>query len=218
MLASEKAPRVPEEYQEVAWLRGSGNQWCYLPQGIGLTSDNHFYGIKGDIELLDGTRYSLLTMQALQGRGSEIQYNSYWNFMAQYGDFNIRYHPAAGRQLPDLVFSADDELSYHFEVNRNSMVINNSIMNNPNYPSPCYISELVLGARESTSDTRIIENSNVLIKSIKLTYDDAVTYELIPCYRVADNKAGLFYWINYEQGTSGFITARGSDFLYGPDV
>ena len=91
-------------------------------------------------------------------------------------------------------------------------------MNNPDYPVPCYIADLELGARRGTDDMRVIENNNVLIKSIKLTYDDAVTYELIPCYRVADNKAGLFYWINYGQGTSGFITSSGSDFLYGPDV
>ena len=219
MLASEKAPRLPEEYQEVAWLRGTGTQWVYLPFGVGLTSDNHFYGIKGDIELLNGTVYTKLSMQALEGRGNEPQYNSYWNFLAQYGDFDIRSHPAAGRQLPDITLGVDDELSYHFEVNRNSMIIKNSIIN-PSYPLPCYISELTLGARRGTDDSNIIENSNVLIKSIKSTYDDNLVYELIPCYRVNDNKAGLFYWIDYAQGTSGFITNRasGSDFLVGPDV
>ena len=220
MLSSEKVPRIPEEYQEVAWLRGTGTQRLTLPFGIGLTSDNHFYGIKGDIELLDGSGYSKLTMEAMEGLGSQPQYNSYWNFIAQYGDFDIRYHPSRGRQLPDLVFSADDELSYHFEVNRNSMIINNSTMNNPSYPLPCYINGLVLGARMGTNDIYIIENSNTLIKSIKSTYDDNLVYELIPCYRVDDNKAGLFYWIDYAQGTSGFITnsTSGSDFLVGPNV
>ena len=98
------------------------------------------------------------------------------------------------------------------------MIINNHSLSDPNFPNDSYINGLTLGARAGTDDSRVIENINVLIKSIKLTYDDAVTYELIPCYRVADNKAGMFYWINYEQGTSGFITSSGGDFLYGPDV
>ena len=71
-----------------------------------------------------------------------------------------------------------------------------------------------------TDESLVIENSNVKIKSIKLTYDDSVMYELIPCYRKTDSQAGLFYWMDYEQGTSGFITksGSGSDFLVGPDV
>ena len=77
MLASEKVPRIPEEYQEVAWLRGSGNQWCYLPQGIGLTSDDHFYGIKGDLELLDATRYCQIALEARSGQASQPQYSKY---------------------------------------------------------------------------------------------------------------------------------------------
>ena len=216
MISSDQS-RLPEEFQEVQWLQGTGSQYFELAQyGIGLTSDNHFYGIKGDIEELNATRYSLLTINAHIGRPSQAQY-SYWNIRGIYGDLDAGYYPYIGS---DIVLGVDDELSYHFEINRNSIVINNSVLNNPQFPLGSYCSNLYIGARLGTDESLIIENSNVKIKSIKLTYDDSVIYELIPCYRKADNKAGLFYWIDYSQGTSGFITnsGSGSDFLVGPDV
>ena len=216
MISSDQS-RLPEEYQEVEWLQGTGSQYFELFQyGIGLTSDNHFYGIKGDIEELNATRYSYLTINAHIGRPSQIQYSK-WEIKGIYGDLNAGYYPYNSSAI---ALGVDNELSYHFEINRNSIVINNSVLNNPQFPLGSYCSNLYIGARLGTDESLVIENSNVKIKSIKLTYDDSVIYELIPCYRKADNKAGLFYWIDYSQGTSGFITnsGSGSDFLVGPDI
>ena len=228
MLSSEKVPKVPEEYQEVAWLRGTGTQWCYLPYGygLGLTSDNHFYGIIGDIEKLNATGYSILVIDCDSGRPSQSGY-IYWRIRATYSSLTEVYHPQDGYQLPDISLSGSGiqtdtgSLLYHFEINKNSMKINNDILNNPNYPSGSYISPYIcIGARKGTDESRIIENNNVLIKSIKLTLDDVVYCEFIPCYRKSDNKAGFFYWIDYAQGTSGFVTnsGTGSDFIIGPEV
>lgn len=217
LISSEKKSVLPDEYQEVEWLRGSGTQYFSLPQyGIGLTSDNHFYGIKGDIEELDASRYAILTINAHTGRPTQAQYK-HWDIKANYGDLDTGYYPYTGSSVK---FGVDDELIYHFEINRNSIVINNSVLNNPNFPVGSYCGNLCIGARLGTNETLVVENSNVKIKSIKLTYNDSLMYELIPCYRKADNKAGLFYWIDYSQGTSGFLTnsASGSDFLVGPDV
>lgn len=215
MISSDQS-RLPEEFQEVAWLQGSGSQYFSVSHGIGLTSDNHFYGIKGDIEELNATRYSLLTINAHSGRPSQAQYKE-WQIKGIYGDLDAGYYPY---NSTSIALGVDDELIYHFEINRNSIVINNSVLNNPQFPSGSYCDGIYIGARLGTDETRIIENSNVKIKSIKLTYDDSVIYELIPCYRKSDSKAGLFYWIDYSQGTSGFITnsGSGSDFLVGPDV
>lgn len=225
MLSSEKVPRVPEEYQEVEWLCGTGSQFCNIGGAIGLTSDNHFYGIKGDIEKLNGTRYSLLVIDCDAGRASQVGYN-YWRIRATYDDLTETYHPQAGWQLPDISLSSSGietdsgSLLFHFEINKTSMKVNNEILNNPSYPLNSVIESIVVGARQATDDSRLIENANVLIKSIKLTYDDVVYREYIPCKRVSDNKAGLFYWIDYEEGTSGFITnsGSGSDFLVGQNV
>lgn len=216
MISSDQS-RLPEEFQEVEWLQGTGTQYFSLSQyGIGLTSDNHFYGIKGDIEELNATRYSLLTINTHSGRPSQAQYKE-WNVKGIYGDLEAGYYPY---NATDIKLKVEDELSYHFEINRNSIIINNSVLNNPQFPSGSYCNKLYIGARLGSNETLIVENSNVKIKSIKLTYDDSVMYELIPCYRKADSKAGLFYWIDYSQGTSGFITnsGSGSDFLVGPDA
>lgn len=228
MLSSEKVPRVPEGYREVEYLRGSGTQWCYLQYGygLGLTSDNHFYGIIGDIEKLNATGYSILVIDCANGRASQLGY-TYWRIRATYSSLIEVYHPQDAYQLPDISLSGSGiqtetgSLLYHFEINKNSMKINNDILNNPNYPNSSYLSPYIcIGARQGSDESRVIENSNVLIKSIKLTLDDVVYCEYIPCVRESDSKAGLFYWINYEQGTSGFITnsGSGSDWLVGPDV
>ena len=216
MISSDQS-RLPEEFQEVEWLQGTGSQYFSLSQyGIGLTSDNHFYGIKGDIEELNATRYSYLTINAHAGRPSQAQYRQ-WQIKGISGDLDAGYYPY---NSVEISLGVDDELIYHFEINRNSIVINNSILNNPQFPSDSYCANLYIGARLGQDESRVIENSNVKIKSIKLTYDDSVMYELIPCYRKSDSKAGLFYWIDYSQGTSGFITnsGSGSDFLAGPVV
>lgn len=217
LINSYEKSSLPEEYQEVAWLRGSGTQYLRLTGlGIGVTSDNHFYGIIGDIEELDASRYTILTIHAHEGRPSQAQYRQ-WKILGNYGDLDIGYYPYDSSSIE---YSADDELSYHFEVNRDSIIINNSALSDPQFPVNSYCGNLYIGARIGTDESRIVENNNVLIKSIKLTYDGAVYREFIPCYRKSDNKAGFFYWIDYSQGTSGFITnsASGSDFLIGPDV
>lgn len=217
LIASANKSVLPEEFQEVEWLQGTGSQYFSLSQyGIGLTSENHFYGIKGDIEELNATRYSLLTINAHIGRPSQSQYRE-WNVKGNYGDLEAGYYPY---NATDIKLRVEDELTYHFEINRYSIVINNSELNNVQFPAGSFCNNLYIGARLGTNESLIVENSSVKIKSIKLTYDDSVMYELIPCYRKLDNKAGLFYWIDYSQGTSGFITNRGSgsDFLVGPDV
>ena len=226
MISSNKTHVLPEGYHEVEWLRGSGSQWCHLnADGIGLTSDNHFYGIKGDIEKLDGSRYSSLVIDSHSGNPAQLGY-TYWQISANYSSLAEIYHPQAGWQLPNISHSGSGiETStgsyiFHFEINSDSMKVNNEILNNPSYPVDSFIGGITLGARTGTDGSRVIENNNVLIKSIKLTYDDSVYREYIPCVRESDSKAGLFYWIDYSQGTSGFITndGSGSDWLVGPNV
>ena len=209
MLSSEKVPRVPEEYQEVAWLRGTGTQWCSIPYRLGFY-DGHFYGIKGDVEALNSTSYTKFCLASEVGRASQLGYKRW----------GARYY--AGRltvgEEPDATIYVDG-LAFHFEINRNSIVINDTVFNNPNYTQNLG-DTIEVGERQGTDDSSVIENSNVLIKGFEITYDGQKIAEFIPCYRISDNKAGLFYWIDYSQGTSGFITnsASGSDFLIGPDV
>ena len=210
MLASEKVPRVPEEYQEVAWLRGTGSQWCSIPYRLGF-SNGHFYGLKGDITQVSSDTYSKFCISSEVGLASQSLYYRMWGARLNSG-MNAGESP--------IVFPRyRDPNDYHFEINRNSIVINDYVVNNPNYTQELG-QTIELGARQATNDSRLIENANVEIKSIIITYDDQKLAEFIPCYRKYDNKAGLFYWIDYSQGTSGFITnsASGSDFLVGPDV
>ena len=209
MLSSEKVPRVPEEYQEVAWLRGTGTQWCSIPYRLGF-SDGHFYGLKGDITQVSSDTYSKFCISSAVGLATQTQYRM-WGARLN-GGMNVGEYP--------IIFPRyHDPNDYHFEINRNSIVINDSVTNNPNYTQELG-QTIELGAMQSSSGGSIIENSNVEIKSIIITYDDQKLAEFIPCYRISDNKAGLFYWIDYAQGTSGFITnsASGSDFLIGPNV
>ena len=209
MLSSEKIPRLPEEYQEVTWIRGTGTQWCSIPYRLGF-SDGHFYGLKGDITQVSSDTYSKFCISSDSGIASQLGYIM-WGARLN-GGMNVGEYP--------IVFPRyRDPNDYHFEINRNSIVINDSVTNNPNYTQELGRT-IELGAMQGTSGARVVENANVEIKSIIITYDDQKLAEFIPCYRKSDNKAGLFYWIDYAQGTSGFITnsASGSDFLIGPNV
>lgn len=210
MLSSEKIPRLPEEYQEVTWIRGTGTQWCSIPYRLGF-SDGHFYGLKGDIRQVSSGNYSQFCISSEVGLASQTQFYRMWGARL-YGGLNVGESP--------IVFPRyNDPNDYHFEINRNSIVINDYVVNNPQYTQE-FGDTIELGARQATNDSRLVENSNVEIKSIIITYDDQKLAEFIPCYRKSDNKAGLFYWIDYSQGTSGFITNRasGSDFLVGEDI
>ena len=213
ILASEKVPRVPEEYQEVAWLRGTGTQYFRLPYSLGFSGE-HFYGMLGDIEKLTGTGHSYLRIIS-DTPSTASNYRS-WGVQTEYN--YCRAGLLSGTSSSYL--SYNESLIYHFEINKNNIKINNSILNNPAYNNAGLGDELYIGAYINTGGSLVVSNLDVLIKGIKLTYDDNVYCEFIPCYRKADNKAGLFYWIDYSQGTSGFITnsGSGSDFLIGPDV
>lgn len=211
MLASEKVPRVPEDYQEVAWLRGTGSQYLKLPYSIGF-QNGHFYGMKGDLQSVDGTRYSEIWIESLYELPTSIYYG-YWGARLTYGDLEAGYYPDYTLKVQDA-----SNYDYHFEINRTNVKINNT-SENKSFPQNLG-DNITIGAGINTSGSLVVHNSNVMIKSIIITYDDQKLAEFIPCYRKADNKAGLFYWIDYAQGTSGFITnsASGSDFLIGPDV
>ena len=210
MISSDQS-RLPEEYQEVAWLRGTGSQYCRLPYKIGF-QDGHFYGMKGDLQAVNGTRYSEIWIESLYASPTSIYYG-YWGARLTYGDLVAGY-------FPDYTLKVEDatDYNYHFEINSTNVKINNTV-SNKSFPQNLgdYVT---IGAGINTAGSLVVHNSNVMIKSIIITYDGQNLYELIPCYRVDDNKAGFFYWIDYSQGTSGFITnsASGSDFLIGPDV
>lgn len=211
MLASEKVPKIPEEYQEVAWLRGTGTQYFRLPYSLGF-DNGHFYGMTGDLQAVDGTRYSEIWIESLYALATEINYGN-WGARLTYGDLEAGYFPNYTLKIQDA-----SNYDYHFEINRTNVKINNTV-DNKSFPQNLG-DNITIGAGYNTSGNFVVHNSNVMIKSIIITYDNQKLAEFIPCYRKADNKAGLFYWIDYSQGTSGFITnsASGSDFLVGPDV
>ena len=83
--------KLPDDYQEVEWLRGSGSQYLLLPYGLGY-NDGHFYGIKGDIEALDSTRYSELWITASDGIPSSAYYHR-WGAVLQYGEITVGAYP-----------------------------------------------------------------------------------------------------------------------------
>lgn len=210
MISSDQS-RLPEEFQEVKWLMGSGSQYCRLPYKLGF-QDGHFYGMKGDLQAVNGTRYSEIWIESEYSIPTSIDYG-YWGARLAYGDLEAGYFTDYKLKVEDAT-----DFDYHFEINSTSVKINNTV-SNKSFPQRLG-DKITIGAGLNTSGSLVVHNSNVMIKSIIITYDGQNLYELIPCYRVDDNKAGFFYWIDHSQGTSGFITnsGSGSDFLVGPDV
>ena len=215
MVSSSKNHVLPDEYQEVQWLRGSGSQYSRLPFSLGF-SDGHFYGMKGDLESVDGTRYSTLSIISQNENPSSIHYYAY-GAKVQYGSCDTGL--LSGSISNNNYIEYDDSLIYHFEINSNSLVINNTVLSNPDYNNSGLGGDIYIGSYVNTSGNRVVDNSNVYIKYLAIFYDDTLLCEVIPCYRKSDNKAG-FYLTNPPTGSSNFIvnSNSGTDWLVGPNV
>lgn len=204
--ASQGESRLPEEYQEVEWLRGTGTQWCTVPYKLGFNS-SHFYGLRGSVELLNDETSTTLRI------ASNFDYSlatGFWGVQIINGDLRVN--------IPNHIYVIYDELIYYFELNSDNVIINNRSWDNLTY-SQILGNNIIIGGGINYSGTFEVNNNNVLIKSLSITVNDQIIAEVIPCYRKADYKPG-FYVTNVPEGYSNFIVneADGTDWLIGPNV
>lgn len=204
--------RLPEEYQEVEWLRPTGTQWCrtdYYPE----YGTNKKIGIKGDLTLLsgnvsDGTIGANFDSSGMKTFGVMTRnYIVYVHFGRDYADMR-------SFNLPEW---QQDQSSFdiHYEINNNNIIVNDSTLTITRYGYTSNVPIMIGTFRSGGVDY----SDNVLYKAFSIYDSDTLLTDIVPCYRKSDGKAG-FYQMNVPEGGTNFITNLGSgtDFLIGPEV
>ena len=210
--ALKRPSRLPEEYQEVEWLKATGNQWCktnYYPE----YSANKRIGIKGDLTLLSGNVSDGTIGANFDSNGRKTfgvmarQYIVYVHFGRDYADMK-------GINLPEWQ-QVQSSFDIHYEIINNNIILNDSIetITRIGYTSNVPI---MIGTFGSGG---VYYSENVLYKAFSIYDSDTLLTDIVPCYRKSDGKPG-FYQMNVPEGGTNFITnlGSGSDFLIGPEV
>lgn len=203
MIRSSASGRLPAEYQEVQWLRGTGTQYCETAFSPYYTGDS-FISMKGDITILNASSSSLRIcayesdQYGLQVSGRNVT-------------VGIQPNHGYGTSI-----SGSAPIDAHYEINKTNVIINN-IVQSISFEQYSIQNKILIGAWQPSSI--IADNNDVLIKTIYLYDDETLISEIIPCTRKADGKAG-FYQTNVPTGYDNFIynLGSGSDWLVGPNV
>lgn len=211
--ALKRPSRLPEEYQEVAWLRATGTQWArtdYYPE---YGADKKI-NIKGDLALLNEG-----TCQGTIGSRFDSTGMKSFGIVAQSNRAFLYY----GRTPADMITVNIPDGSYetgsfniHYEISTNNIIFNDTT-----YPVTRigYTSTVPIMIGTMQGQGGAINSQSVLYKTFSIYDADTLLTDIVPCYRKSDGKSG-FYQINVPEGGTNFITnlGSGSDFLIGPEV
>ena len=214
LMNSIKRSVLPDEYQEVEYLKGTGTQYCSIPFNIGVS--DVFHGIKGDVEIVEN--YPQLTIFSENEDQSSIDWRM-WGVEITSTRCNVGLVRTGTGSSTKYIY-VDLTRNIHFEINSDSVVINN-YSQSFSFVNTDYAGQHTMVGRSSSASPPYyrISNQNVRIKKLSFYENDTLVCELIPCYRKSDNKAG-FYLTNPPSGYTNFITnsGTGSDWVTGSPI
>lgn len=212
MIHSSASGRLPNGYQEVAWLRGTGTQYCETAFHPFNNSDG-FLALKGDITVLASSAVLRIGSRNLDQAGYD--YNVEVANQIIHLGLNKPNSPAPSITITQL---GSYPVDIHYEINSNNVVANNQTSSVTLWGEYDIQHNILIGAI-NTINTPSPRNNDVLIKSIFVYNNDTLLSEIIPCVRKSDGKAG-FYQTNVPTGYDNFIynLGSGSDWLVGPNV
>jgi len=210
MIHSSHGSVLPDEYQEVQWLRGTGTQYCETAFSPYYDS-NTFIGISCDLTVLNFT-----TSEVRIDCRIPTNNQNYGFALSASGQKNltIRY-PNSGTGFN--LSSYDVPFDIHALLKQNICSVNNQIES----IEPVQFTtadKILIGAYQGTFGI-VPWNTDTLIKKVTIYDNDDIVSEIIPCTRKSDGKAG-FYQTNVPTGYDNFIynLGSGSDWLVGPNV
>lgn len=204
MFTLKKQSIIPDDYQEVVWLMGTGTQYCetsYAP----VINPNGYTEIKGDFTIVN-SNYSLFI-------GSNFYATPAYSYGVETSSLGVFLFN--GSENSEFGYSINSyPTDVHYEIDKNKYIINNSTRYDSvvsTVPSP---QKILIGAIRRMSGLEY-RNRNVKIGTFAISTNGEIISYFIPCYRKADYKPGF-----YETGTGRFLTNlnSGSDWLVGNDV
>ena len=179
--------RLSSEYQEVEYIESFGNE--YIKTNIIPNENIGIYMKVLNKEINNSTTFfgvSNISNDFIYSIGNKSN--------------NIMYNLNQSNQLENSLSDNLNiiELNYlndkKIKLNNNIITSLNNIGTNDN--------EFTIFALNQ--DNNIINHSSIKLYNLKISIDDTIKYDFIPCYRIKDNKTGLYDIINnkfYETET-----------------
>lgn len=185
--------RLPQEYQGVAYLESTGTQW--------IDTDNPIVTSTDEVELL----YRL--MSGTQYKWFMGEHDNNARFGLGSGDGSAKRNIAYGSNTSKAADSYFLNSQHYFKANASGVFIDGTKMVNYasfSSSSTIYLFNLNLNDSNYCAESRIWrfrhKRNGVLIR------------DLVPCYRKADNVAGMYDLVNnaflINSGTGTFITGQ----------
>lgn len=196
-------PVLPPEYQQVEWLQSDGNSWIIFPGGFEL----------GNAKISITLIYPSNTdgYEAIFGSTSTLYYRIIKNSSSI---FNL-YITKSVIEVPGGSYASGVVFRVEFDNN------------NPIFSFKAYKNGILTWSNQvTTTINETIQQNYYLFRQSNISYrghqklidfeleSGSVHYHFIPCYRKADNVAGIY---DVENGV--FYTNAGTGtFIVGPDV
>ena len=195
---------LPPEYQQVEWIENNGN--CYIAIAEPVYDTYHYtieFEFPGEIggSIIGGDKnsetYPLATVN-LRGQGGS-------------NNNCVLFKNYQGR-LPLLTAATRYKLEYYYNNNSYCVELNGVSQNVFSDPGNNNNSELIIYFSEFG---RFAKPCKIYGITIKDTYNGNDLYNLVPCYRITDNKPGMyntttdtFYVGTPNNGSSTFLVGN----------
>lgn len=193
---------VPKEYQEVEYLESTGTQYIntgFIPSskskielGVSLTKSN-----SGGVNALYGSR-----------ENNSLQFWTYRDkasgFQSRYGNGSVGYYSNDALYNNKFLLVQDKNKSY---INNELKQINTTIEFQATQP-------LFLFNVNNLGSPQNNYGSFMKIYSCRLSDNNIIIKNLIPCYRISDNVPGMYDTYN----DVFYVNSGTGNFIIGPDV
>lgn len=195
-----KKSELPYEYQEVEYLESTGTQWIdtmWIPQTP--------FAIEQEIEILDtdGDRY----YGGVEENKYFIDHIRYYDTIQHYtrdnsGAYKLNAFPKPNDKFKAKCVWENDKIYGYLN---DELKYTNNYSGIYNFTRTWYIFKLNL-------DTFPYGGGKIRIFNYKITQNNTLVRNFIPCYRKSDNVAGMYDLVNGQfytnQGTGSFIVGN----------
>ena len=211
-MSSLNKSKLPAEYQEVEWLKGSGTQFCvtdYYPQ----YNSQEKTVLIGDFTILSKTMGKF----GVGCQWTDDENTLFYHVEFHQNKLSFAYGTSTDYMQISTADYGSEPIDIHFELGATYLKVNNNTFTRTQTTFNKGTEPIYIGA---TVFRQLVLNQQVQYKKISIYNDTTLITEIIPCYRKSDNKPG-FYQVNIPTGGTHFLENMGTgsnDWIIGPVV
>lgn len=190
---------LPAEYQQVEYIESTGTQ--YIDTGINA---DYKLSLIFDIQVTDDTKTQ--NFGAIHTNNG-VYLRHHWNYQEVDGRKTLRYFFEEDNQSRTLFY--DVSLSRNvYNIDMYNKKLNDIAITRIDFDTT--LNYWLFGRNSDREDLKI--KSLIKLYSCKMYYENKLVRDFIPCYRVSDNKPGLYDLVNnifyINQGTGEFVVGK----------